>query len=105
MRSIAANFSHRLRHGKLPARALALLLPALAIVWLPACAHRQPRARVSTGTTTAPVAPTLHTFDTVVVDAGHGGHDFGTRSSRLIMEKDGALDVAMRLNSKLRAAG
>ena len=45
------------------------------------------------------------TFQTVVIDAGHGGHDAGTRSSRLILEKDAALDIASRLNQKMRAAG
>jgi N-acetylmuramoyl-L-alanine amidase len=47
-------------------------------------------------------------FDTVVVDPGHGGHDSGasTRIGRSrLMEKDLALDVARRVNSKLRDAG
>ena len=47
-------------------------------------------------------------FDTVVIDAGHGGHDSGAfsrgRRSR-VLEKDVALDVARRLEGKLRAAG
>jgi len=48
-------------------------------------------------------------FDTVVIDAGHGGHDSGafTRGRRgpRLLEKDLALDVARRLDGKLRAAG
>jgi len=48
-------------------------------------------------------------FDTVVIDAGHGGHDSGafTRGRRgpRLLEKDLALDVARRLEGKLRAAG
>jgi len=47
-------------------------------------------------------------FDTVVIDAGHGGHDSGafTRGRRSrVLEKYLALDVARRLEPKLRAAG
>ena len=47
-------------------------------------------------------------FDTVIVDAGHGGHDSGasTRGGRLhLLEKDLTLDMARRINGKLRDAG
>jgi len=47
-------------------------------------------------------------FDTVVIDAGHGGRDSGafTRGRRSqLLEKDLTLDVARRLDGKLRAAG
>lgn len=49
-------------------------------------------------------------FNTVVVDAGHGGHDSGafTRGGRRqprLLEKDLTLDVARRVGGKLRAAG
>lgn len=46
-------------------------------------------------------------FDTVVIDAGHGGHDSGafTRGRPRVLEKDLTLDVARRLEVKLRAAG
>jgi len=47
-------------------------------------------------------------FDTVVIDAGHGGHDSGafTRGLRArAQEKDLTLDVALRLERKLREAG
>jgi len=47
-------------------------------------------------------------FNTVVVDAGHGGHDSGAftrgRGPR-IKEKDLTLDMAQRVNYKLQAAG
>ncbi|MEN3943533.1 N-acetylmuramoyl-L-alanine amidase [Prosthecobacter sp. SYSU 5D2] len=39
-------------------------------------------------------------FDTVIVDAGHGGHDPGARARGLV-EKQLALDVAKRLRSEL----
>jgi N-acetylmuramoyl-L-alanine amidase len=51
------------------------------------------------------VRDTSRTFNTVVIDAGHGGHDSGARSRYSPPEKELALDVAMRLQPKLRAAG
>lgn len=53
----------------------------------------------------ATVTDTTHTFRTVVIDAGHGGHDSGARSRAGIPEKTLALDTALRLDAKLRAAG
>jgi N-acetylmuramoyl-L-alanine amidase len=44
-------------------------------------------------------------FDTVVIDAGHGGDDQGARGPRGLLEKDIVLDVARRLAGKLREAG
>jgi N-acetylmuramoyl-L-alanine amidase len=44
-------------------------------------------------------------FDTVVVDAGHGGHDLGARSVSGSPEKVLALDTAQRLAAILRAKG
>ena len=46
-------------------------------------------------------------FNTVVIDAGHGGHDSGasTRGRSRALEKDLALDVARRLDVKLRTEG
>jgi N-acetylmuramoyl-L-alanine amidase len=41
----------------------------------------------------------------IVIDAGHGGHDRGGMPGQSIPEKAYALDVAKRLNSKLRRAG
>jgi N-acetylmuramoyl-L-alanine amidase len=43
-------------------------------------------------------------FRTVVIDAGHGGHDNGGQWGR-VYEKHLALDTAYRLESKLKAAG
>lgn len=51
------------------------------------------------------VKDTSRTFDTVVIDAGHGGAAIGTRSRWGGMEKDATLSVAVRLQPKLQAAG
>src|SRR2546426_8636283 len=42
---------------------------------------------------------------TVVIDAGHGGHDRGGISGQRIAEKDMTLDVAQRLRKVLAASG
>lgn len=44
-------------------------------------------------------------FETVVIDAGHGGHDRGARSVRGANEKDVALDTSKRLAAILRRRG
>ncbi len=44
-------------------------------------------------------------FDTVIIDAGHGGDDQGARSADGFWEKDLVLDVALRLAERLRARG
>ena len=41
----------------------------------------------------------------VMIDAGHGGYDPGTRSAANVMEKDCALQIARRLADALRARG
>lgn len=51
------------------------------------------------------VKDTSHNFKTVVIDAGHGGHDNGARSRWGGQEKNNALSVALKLEPKLRAAG
>jgi N-acetylmuramoyl-L-alanine amidase len=51
------------------------------------------------------VKNTLHTFHTVVIDPGHGGHDMGASSRWAGAEKNAALDTALRLEPKLRSAG
>ena len=51
------------------------------------------------------VRNTSRTFTTVVLDAGHGAHDSGTRTRSGYLEKDAALDVTLRLNRKLKDAG
>jgi N-acetylmuramoyl-L-alanine amidase len=50
----------------------------------------------------APVKNTSKTFSTVVVDAGHGGKDSGAYRRYGPPEKMVTLDVAQRLNRKLR---
>jgi N-acetylmuramoyl-L-alanine amidase len=44
-------------------------------------------------------------ISTVVIDAGHGGHDRGGVPGQKYAEKTYALDVARRVQSRLRAAG
>jgi N-acetylmuramoyl-L-alanine amidase len=92
MRSILVKIVGSLCHGKRRAAGARLLLLA-ACSALAACAG------------TGGVRNTSRSFTTVVIDAGHGGHDAGTRSSRLMLEKQAALDTALRLDRKLRAAG
>ena len=73
------------------ARALIRLVTLFLALWLGACASS--------------VRNTSRTFTRVVIDAGHGGHDSGAKSRYAPAEKELALDVAMRLQPKLRAAG
>lgn len=51
------------------------------------------------------VRDTSRSFRTVVIDAGHGGHDTGTTSRAAGAEKNATLEVAQRLEEKLRLAG
>jgi len=44
-------------------------------------------------------------FSTVVIDAGHGGHDRGGIPGQRASEKEAALGVALRLERILRASG
>ena len=62
------------------------------VALLPACASMRHPA----------VKNTSKTFSTVVVDAGHGGKDSGAYRRYGPPEKMVALDVAQRLNHKLR---
>ena len=57
------------------------------------------------GLAAADAPPDADRFDTVVVDAGHGGEDEGARGPRGALEKDVVLDVATRLASRLRSRG
>jgi N-acetylmuramoyl-L-alanine amidase len=49
--------------------------------------------------------PPADRFDTVVIDAGHGGEDRGARGAGGLLEKELVLDVARRLGGALRARG
>jgi N-acetylmuramoyl-L-alanine amidase len=51
------------------------------------------------------VLNTLCHAGTVIVDAGHGGHDPGGITGQRYVEKVAALDVALRLSARLRTAG
>src|SRR6266704_978079 len=62
------------------------------VALLPACASMRTRA----------VKDTSKTFSTVVVDAGHGGKDSGAYRRYGPPEKVVTLDVAQRLERKLR---
>lgn len=55
-------------------------------------------------TTPLTIKDTTRTFRTVVIDPGHGGKDSGA-AKHGALEKNAALDVALRLDSKLREAG
>ena len=73
-----------------------LFCVAAAALFLSACASVSPEGGVRNSS---------RTFTTVVLDAGHGAHDSGTRTRRGVLEKDMALDVALRVAPKLREAG
>ncbi len=92
LRHILATFTNPLLNSN-KRRALPVALATGVLALLPACS------------TTPRVKNTSRTFKTVVIDAGHGGHDTGTRSRWAGKEKDAALDVARRLEPKLREAG
>lgn len=89
MRSISTTFLERVGGSKQPSWPL-LLAALTALLFLPGCAGTRDGSR---------------SFNTVIIDAGHGGHDYGTRAGRPLHEKTAALDVALRLEPKLRAAG
>jgi N-acetylmuramoyl-L-alanine amidase len=59
-------------------------------------------AACATGPATTGKKDTSKTFTTVVVDAGHGGKDSGAYRRFGGAEKTATLDVAKRLNQKLR---
>ena len=51
-----------------------------------------------------PASPAL-AVSTIVIDAGHGGHDRGGGPGQRIPEKPYTLDTALRLQARLREAG
>src|SRR5439155_686577 len=72
--------------------------------WANGCRSRRGGGRLRTAGATAPKAAknTGKTFTTVVVDAGHGGKDNGAHRRFGGAEKIATLDVAQRLDRKLR---
>ena len=62
-------------------------------------------ARTRTKSTSRAQNPNASRADVVVIDAGHGGFDRGGIPGQRVPEKTMALDVALRLQQKLRAAG
>ncbi|MEI9893904.1 MAG: N-acetylmuramoyl-L-alanine amidase [Chthoniobacter sp.] len=96
MSRIARSFRIASPESKRARRWLGLLaraLPAAALFALVGCESE------------SAVKNTSHTFRTVVIDAGHGGHDMGTHSRWGGTEKMAALDTALRIAPKLQAAG
>jgi N-acetylmuramoyl-L-alanine amidase len=65
--------------------------------------HRSNAENSANPSTVQPRTPV--SFSTVVVDAGHGGHDRGGIPENIIPEKEVALDVAKRLQSHLESEG
>jgi N-acetylmuramoyl-L-alanine amidase len=72
-----------------------ILLISVAII-LAACAGTQGGGRVRDN---------ARTFKTVIIDAGHGDFDSGARTRKGVLEKNLALDVALKVAPKLQAAG
>jgi len=79
-------------------KSLKAALPAagLLITFL-ACSSYAAKSSRSSGGDGSPI--------TVVIDAGHGGHDRGGIPGQRIAEKDMTLDVAQRLKNVLSASG
>jgi N-acetylmuramoyl-L-alanine amidase len=69
-----------------------------------AFAFALPAAALADGMASSEAARLVR-FDTVVIDAGHGGQDEGARGVNGLLEKDLVLDVARGLAARLRRAG
>ena len=76
---------------------IGLLIMALSLVWLESLPRIE---RPIQPQTSAP----RDLFPLVVLDPGHGGHDSGAMCGEML-EKDLTLDVAQRVDRRLRAAG
>jgi N-acetylmuramoyl-L-alanine amidase len=90
MKNIPATLCDRPKDGKV-CRKLTVLIVLMASFSLGGCVSG--------------VKDTSRTFTAVVIDAGHGGHDSGATTRYAGREKDGTLDVAMRLRPMVEAAG
>src|SRR5215470_11323415 len=75
---------------------IALSVAGLLIMVVPSGAYAAKRSRTSSDDS-SPI--------TVVIDAGHGGHDRGGIPGQRVAEKDMTLDVALRLRNILSASG
>jgi len=73
-----------------------LLLAGVLLPYL-ACNSYAARSSRSSSSDSSPI--------TVVIDAGHGGHDRGGIPGQRVAEKDMNLDVALRLRNVLSASG
>jgi N-acetylmuramoyl-L-alanine amidase len=78
---------------------LGLAIMGFCLVWLESLPRRE-RPAETVPTTTAP----REVFPVVVLDPGHGGQDSGAMCAG-ILEKDLTLDVAQRLERRLKEAG
>jgi N-acetylmuramoyl-L-alanine amidase len=67
--------------------------------------HNHGRVEVVRKTVVVRYLPPVRNFTTVVIDAGHGGHDNGGIFGQRIPEKPYTLDTAIRLRAILRKAG
>jgi len=72
--------------------------------------HRQLRIAVVVCALILPVSsggsePRPDRFDTVVIDAGHGGENAGARGAGGLLEKDLVLDVTLRLAKRIESRG
>jgi len=74
----------------------ALSVAGLLITFLACSSYAAKSSRTSDGDS-SPI--------TVVIDAGHGGHDRGGIPGQTVAEKDMTLDVALRLRNVLSASG
>jgi N-acetylmuramoyl-L-alanine amidase len=87
-----------------PLRGVAQPLPDKTLFALVLTPPTESAAHVTAETVVNPVSDKLLSGITIVVDAGHGGHDTGARGAHS-QEKDQALDIALRLASHLRGYG
>lgn len=74
-------------------------LSSLCLIFFPGCETTQESETFSGSLQPAGF------FDTVVIDAGHGGHDPGARPAKGLREKQLALDTARRIAAILRQSG
>jgi N-acetylmuramoyl-L-alanine amidase len=97
---------------KIPAFVFTLTLVSLAALPAKDTHHRTVKLATKSQDKSASSSPSSSAsvfgpapFSTVVVDAGHGGHDPGGIPENLLPEKDVALDIARRLSYAVEDAG